>query len=123
VLFKLIRARADWYREHDLKAPETILQVSSEYLTEQSAMTAFVDECCDRSNPFVIVTLNEVWPFYVRWCDRSNEWPCARRNFASALERMGIKITRTRSQCGICNGLQLKPALGTQQISDREEER
>lgn len=108
VLWKLIQSCKAWYVARDLKAPDTVLHASSEYLAQQSHGAAFIEDCLDRSNEFASITVNEVWAVYLHWCERIHEIPCKRPNFNALLERAGIKIQRTGSQRGICMGLQLK---------------
>ena len=109
VLFKLIRASAAWFKEHDLKPPATVLQASQGYLAQQSTMQAYVDERCDKSDKSATITVNELWADYLAWCERNHDYPCKRQNFPDALERVGVKVTRTKNQRGVCSGMTLKP--------------
>lgn len=108
VLYKLIHACVEWYRERDLKAPLTVREASSNYLIEQSAILTFIAERYDRSDQYANTTVNEIWSEWVRWSEARNERPGPRRDFNAKLERAGIKIERTGAQRGICKGLQLK---------------
>jgi len=109
VLYKLIQACKEWYDQRNFKAPLTVLAASSNYLNEQSSILAFLDERYDRSNPYDTVTVNDIWPEWVRWSEARNERPGARRDFNAKLERAGIKLERTGAQRGICKGLKLRP--------------
>jgi putative DNA primase/helicase len=112
VLWKLIRAGKRWYRDRDLKAPQTVLQASNKYLAQQSRLKAFIDDRLDTSDPNETVTVNEIWPVYVKWCEEMNEHPCKRTQFNDLLERSGIRIGRTKAERGICRGVKLKVRNG-----------
>jgi P4 family phage/plasmid primase-like protien len=110
VLFKLINACRDWYKDgRDLQPPKTVLNATNDYLVEQSGMRAFLADEYDDSDTYATTTVTDMFPRYVDWCDRNHEWRVSRRNFPAALERAGVKITRTGAQRGICLGLKLKP--------------
>jgi putative DNA primase/helicase len=108
ILFKLIRAGVDWFKDRDLKAPDTVLSASKAYLVQQSTIQAYIADRCDLSSTVVTITVNELWTDYLAWCERNHDYPCKRQNFPDALERAGIKITRTSKERGICKGVKLK---------------
>jgi P4 family phage/plasmid primase-like protien len=110
VLHKLIKECVAWYRERDLKAPTTVTQAGSDYLAEQSVVSAFVDEFYERTgNPADAITVQEIWLAFIVWCDKRKEHAGARPSFNDKLSAIGIKIMRTHAARGVCSGLRLRP--------------
>jgi putative DNA primase/helicase len=108
VLHKLIQACRVWYRERDLKPPATVRAASTSYLEAQSIVSTFLDDCCDRTNPWSTVTVGQLWTAFQRWCQAANEHPGKRNQFNDKLARAGIRIERTGQKRGICTGLTIK---------------
>ena len=50
-----------------------------------------------------------MWKDYCKWAEVNKEWTCKRNQFNEKLERAGIKITRTATQKGWCEGIALLP--------------
>ena len=107
VLHKLIVGCVDYVRRGSLEPPATVRQTSDNYLKQQNVIGRWLDEHCDRSNPHATVTVAELWADLTRWGEASREYIGKCNDFNGALERLGISVTRTEKQRGVCLGIAL----------------
>jgi putative DNA primase/helicase len=109
VLHKLILGCVEYVRRGSLEPPATIRETSDNYLRQQNVIGRWLDEHCDRSNPHVTITATELWTDFTAWAESGRESTGYRRDFNDQLERVGIRITRTKTHHGICLGVTLLP--------------
>jgi putative DNA primase/helicase len=108
ILQKLIDALGRYLKGgRDLAVPPTVEQASAEYLLEQNAVARWAAEKADLTNPNGTSTANECWTSWAMWAERHHEYIGKRMEFLDALVRLGVKISRTKKQRGVCLGIKL----------------
>ena len=81
-----------WQRE-GLNPPECVLAASANYLERQDALSAWIEECCERS-PKVWESRADLFASWKTWADRAGEFVLPRRRFLDALETRGFEPQR-----------------------------
>jgi putative DNA primase/helicase len=107
ILAKLIEGCLDWQKRKSLEPPQTVREASRKYLAQQNVILRWLDERCDRTDPATGTKTNHLWKDYCKWAEANKEWTCKRNQFNERLERAGIKITRTATEKGRCEGIML----------------
>ena len=87
--------------------PPTVEQASAEYLLEQNVVARWAAEEADLTNPNGTSTANECWTSWAVWAEKHHEYIGKRMEFLDALARLGVRISRTMKQRGVCLGIEL----------------
>jgi phage/plasmid-associated DNA primase len=95
------------------KAPQTVLEDSTRFLTEHNVIEQWIAERCDISNRYDTAPVNQLWNDCSKWAESRKEYIGRRNEFNDRLGRAGIRITRTAERRGICQGIKLKAEAAT----------
>jgi putative DNA primase/helicase len=121
VLQKLIDAGIECLSMTGFDPPETILQASDTYLAEQNYILQWLDESCDRSNPYGTATATELFSDYGKWALKASAPLISRVSFNGRLRKAEIQIgTNHAGQKGICRGITLKTSPEPEPSSGEE---
>lgn len=56
----------------------------------------FVEECCERCDPSVSTSLEDLYNAYLGYCKEKDEWACSQSDFRETLEKLGLEHHRSR---------------------------
>lgn len=56
----------------------------------------FVQECCERCDPSVSTSLEDLYNAYLGYCKEKDEWACCQSDFRETLEKLGLEHHRSR---------------------------
>lgn len=56
----------------------------------------FVQECCERCDPSVSTSLEDLYNAYLGYCKEKDEWACSQSDFRETLEKLGLEHHRSR---------------------------
>ncbi len=119
VLQLLIDASIERLRLGGTKPPLTVRLASDAYLAQQNLVARFVAECCTRA-PELCTTVEELWTAFTLWCEQNDEEKGRRIDFNGKLKKVGVKITRTTGERGVCNGIALAEAQKSENAESAE---
>lgn len=107
------------WQEHGLtKAPDAVMEATTEYRESQDATAGFVAECCHVS-PGLHVKVGPLYKVYRNWCERSGETAMSSVAFGLALEEKGFASKKgtggVRERSGLNLRLELDPDAKTEE--------
>ncbi len=109
VLQKLIDACIECSQMTGFDPPDTVMQASDNYLSEQNFILQWLDSNCDRRNPWSTETASNLFTDFVKWAMKQQIEPCNRNAFNDKLKKAGVRIgTNHQGAKGICKGIALK---------------
>jgi putative DNA primase/helicase len=108
VLHKLIQGCLE-YQSDGLQPPETVRDSSEAYLKDQNVVARWFDDRCERVSSFN-TKAEDLWRDFVSWAETGKEYVGQRKHFNEKLERLGIRIERTKKGRGMCIGVRLLPS-------------
>lgn len=56
----------------------------------------FAQECCERCDPSVSTSLEDLYNAYLGYCKEKDEWACSQSDFRETLEKLGLEHHRSR---------------------------
>jgi putative DNA primase/helicase len=92
ILQWMIDGCMEW-QERGLRPPKAVLDATAEYLESEDALSAWLDECCDR-DPNAWTGSGELFASWKAWADKAGEPSGTLRRFSQKLEDRGIEKQR-----------------------------
>ena len=94
ILGWMIDGCLDW-QDVGLSRPESMIEVTREYLADEDTMAQFVAECCTLGQK-EFDTLPTLYRGYLSWCDKmGDKFTMSRKTFGGAIESMpGLERSR-----------------------------
>lgn len=124
ILAWMIDGATEWL-ESGLAAPETVTAATAAYLESEDALSAWIDECCDR-DPNAWEPTKALWASWSAWAERSREHAGVRKQFPDKLDQHGFTLQRRRPEGSTANpasgywGLRIRPAEEEQPYWNRD---
>ena len=87
VLQKLIDACIECSQMTGFDPPDTVMQASDNYLSEQNFILQWLDSNCDRRNPWSTETASNLFTDFVKWAMKQQIEPCNRNAFNDKLRK------------------------------------
>lgn len=81
------------WRENGLQAPYAVTAATAEYLEGEDALTAWIDECCER-DPAAWEPRNALFSSWRAWTERSGEYAGSQKRFSQTMEAHGFEPLR-----------------------------
>jgi putative DNA primase/helicase len=91
------------WQKHGLSPPEVVRAATADYLEGEDAISAWIDECCERSG---FEPTEQLFSSWKAWTDRSGEYAGSRKRFREQLESRGFEQARPGNRRGF-GGLRL----------------
>lgn len=73
-----------WQRE-GLTAPEAVASATKSYMSQEDAITSWIDECCDLTQG-AFTYISDLFDSWCEWCKRGNDNPGNKRRLTRTLE-------------------------------------
>ncbi len=105
ILQLLVDACLDWQAE-GLRAPKAVKDATAEYLTAEDAITAWIDDKCER-DPTWFEGSASLYESFSKWAERAGEPAGSQKRLSQILEDRGFRKEKTREARGFY-GLRIK---------------
>ena len=92
ILAWMIEGCADWL-ERGLAPPQIVTEATAEYLQNEDALSAWMDECCER-DPKAKALATELFESYSQWANRAGEQATSLKKFSQKLLDRGFERQR-----------------------------
>src|SRR6516164_2086059 len=92
ILAWMIEGCADWL-ERGLAPPPIVTEATAEYLQDEDALSAWMDECCER-DPKAKALATELFESYSQWANRAGEQATSLKKFSQKLLDRGFERQR-----------------------------
>jgi len=89
-----------FWLEHGLKPPEAVTAATKAYLEAEDALSAWLEECCDRGDPSAWESTSGLFGSWRLWAEKAGEHPGTMKRFVQNLEARGLTWERTRTGRG-----------------------
>jgi putative DNA primase/helicase len=99
ILAWMIDGALNW-QEQGLRPPEAITAATRAYLEAEDALSAWLEECCDRGDPSAWETTSSLFGSWRSWAEKAGEHPGTMKRFVQNLEARGFTWERTRTGRG-----------------------
>lgn len=93
------------YLSEGLEPPETVQSETAQYEADSDRIGCFLDECLIKEDKGCI-SVKDVYPEYVKWCENSGYQACGKQSFIQEL-----KVKRIFKDTGTINGKTVKRVL------------
>lgn len=100
-----------WQRD-GLKPPASVLAATEEYLEQQDALAAWMEECCEVS-PSASARRGDLYRSYKSWSERASEYALPQKRWIAAMESRGF-LTATRDGYPMYKGIRVATEVGKQ---------
>jgi putative DNA primase/helicase len=107
ILAWMIEGCLDW-QENGLGAPKVVTDATAEYLQDEDALSAWIDECAVRT-PQGNEMATDLFTSYSQWASRSGEPATSLKKFCHKLADRGFERVKSRNGRHY-NGIRLEPA-------------
>ena len=107
ILKWMIQGALTW-QEQGLRPPEVVTAATRAYLEAEDAISAWLEECCDRSDPSAWETSSALFSSWRSWAEKAGEHPGTMKRFGQNLEVRGLCHERRRHGRGFL-GIKLVP--------------
>ena len=115
ILAWMIEGCLEWQRD-GLKPPQVVLTATAEYLESEDALTAWIEDKCERS-PQSWTSSTDLFLSWKHWADIAGEPSGTQKRFSQKLEERGFDKERNRDGRGF-RGLRI--TLNTVRIDARD---
>jgi putative DNA primase/helicase len=88
------------WQEQGLRPPEAVTSATKAYLEAEDALSAWLEECCDRADPSAWETNSALFGSWRCWAEKAGEHPGTMKRFVQNLEARGLTWERTRTGRG-----------------------
>jgi putative DNA primase/helicase len=93
ILEWMIEGALAW-AEQGLRPPEAVTIATQAYLEAEDALSAWLDECCDRGDPSAWEKTGILFASWRSWADKAGEHPGTMKRFVQNLETRGLTYER-----------------------------
>ena len=93
ILDWMINGALNW-QEQGLCPPEAVTAATKAYLEAEDALSAWLDECCDRDSPSAWETTSSLFGSWKGWAEKAGEHPGTMKRFVQNLEARGLTWER-----------------------------
>lgn len=95
ILAWMVEGALAW-QEVGLAPPEVVTNATKAYLEAEDALTAWLDECCDRVDPSSWETTSSLFASWRAWAEKAAEPPGSMKRFVQNMETRGIVYERRK---------------------------
>jgi len=86
-----------WHQRGHLVLPDCVVDACKAYRTEMDTVQAFLDDCCDSTDPNASTPLGVVYDKYLQWGKTSQVEPAKPRLFGTLMGQKGFKKIKSGS--------------------------
>ena len=88
------------WQEQGLCPPDVVTSATKAYLEAEDALSAWLDECCDRTDASAWEKTSSLFASWRTWAERAGEHPGSMKRFVQNLETRGLPAERKRDGRG-----------------------
>jgi putative DNA primase/helicase len=92
ILAWMVEGCMSWQRQ-GLQPPSAVVTATEEYLEDEDALKAFIDECCE-TGKHRVDSINNLWNGWKVWAEQTEEYVGSKRKFGQKLVDKGFPRTK-----------------------------
>lgn len=92
------------WQSEGLRAPESVMAATDDYLESQDTFGAWIEEACEVSE-YVSCLRSELYAGYKRWCINAGEFQVPQKRFTGLLEQRGFAVGDSRNGQTMVRGI------------------